>query len=315
MFHRRNNRSAAIALVTLVVGGAALAGCSAPPDADAADRSEAGATTEAAAIDLLPKNDAIAAMVPEALRSKGALVIATNATVPPNQYVDTDGKTIIGNEVDFANQLGSILGLKVEWVNTSFSSIIPGLQAGRYDMAISGFRDTKEREKLVNFVTYAQAGPQLFTKAELAENFSTLDSLCGHSVGVEAGTVQERAIEDQSAKCTSDGSEPIAVKTFNNQNDMVQAISSGQVEVGAQNAPSNAYLTKQTDGALVAVGEPFATGPWGFPIPKENGLTDAVLAATKELVNSTQYEEILQKWGVESQAIDVNEVVINGAIN
>lgn len=301
-----STRKAAAALAVLMSAGLALTACNGQ-SAASPDASQSSEST----IALLPKDEALAAMVPAAIRSKGTLVFATDATAPPNQYIDTDGKTIIGNEVDFANQIASQLGLKVEWVNTSFDSIIAGLQAGRYDLSISGFRDTKEREKLVDFVTYAKAGPQIFTKAENKDKFKTLDDVCGHSFAVQSATVQQSVAEDQSKKCTDGGKPAIDIRVFKTQTDQIQAVSSGQVEAGAQNAPNNAYLATQTNGAIIGVGDPFAEGPWGMPIPKETGLTQAVHAATEKLLASDQYKAILKKWGVESQAIDKS--VINGA--
>jgi len=301
-------RKAVAALAVVLSTGLALSACSGSSTATP----EASQSSQAT-IELLPKDDALAAQVPAAIRSKGTLVFATDATAPPNQFIDTDGKTIIGNEVDFANQIGSILGLKVEWVNTSFDSIIAGLQAGRYDLSISGFRDTKEREKLVDFVTYAKAGPQIFTKAENKDKFKTLDDICGHSFAVQSATVQESVAEEQSKKCTTDGKSAIDIRVFKTQTDQIQAVSSGQVEAGAQNAPNNAYLANQTNGAIIGVGDAFAEGPWGMPIPKETGLTNAIHGATEKLLASPQYKDILKKWGVEVQAIDKS--VINGAIS
>jgi len=71
------------------------------------------------------------------------------------------------------------------------------------------------------------------------------------------------------------------------------------------------YLEEQTGGTLVGVGKPFVEGPWGMPIPKDTGLTEAIHAATQKLIESDQYMAILKKWNDEDQAID--ESVINGA--
>ena len=200
---------------------------------------------------------------------------------------------------------------RAEFVNVSFDSIIPGLQAGRYDLSISGFRDTKEREELVDFVTYAKAGPQLFVLAENADKFETLEDLCGHSYAAQSGTVGETAVQEQSEKCVAAGKDPVDIKVFKSQSDQVQAVASGQVDAGAQNSPNNVYLEEQTGGTLVGVGKPFVEGPWGMPIPKDTGLTEAIHAATQKLIESDQYMAILKKWNDEDQAID--ESVINGA--
>ena len=288
------------------------------PTADSGEPGAGGSASGAASatpVDLLPKDDAIAALVPQKIRDKGTLVFATDATAPPNQFIAEDGTTIIGNEVDFGNQLGSILGLKVEWVNVSFDSIIPGLQAGRYDSALTGMRVTKERQELVDFVTYAKTGPQLFAKKENANKISTPEELCGHVIAVQSATIQADAIVDYSAKCEADGKPAIDIKVFKTQNDQINAVASGQAEFGVQNAPNNVYLATQTDGALVGFGKPFLEGPWGMPVPKDTGFTQALYEATKTLVGSPQYMQILEFWKNPDQGITLEEVKINGAIS
>jgi polar amino acid transport system substrate-binding protein len=306
-------------MAAALVGACAMtfAACGTPTatsEQPGASGSASGAAS-ATPVDLLPKDDAIAALVPQKIRDKGTIVFATDATAPPNQFIAEDGTTIIGNEVDFGNQLGSILGLKVEWVNVSFDSIIPGLQAARYDTALSGMRVTLERQKLVDFVSYAKTGPQLFAKKENADKISTPEELCGHSIAVQSATIQADAIADYSKKCEAAGKPAIDIKTFKNQNDQINAVASGQAEFGVQNAPNNVYLATQTEGALVGFGKPFLEGPWGMPIPKETGLTNALYEATKKLVASPQYTEILKFWKNADQAITVDEVKINGAVS
>ncbi|MGV0813451.1 ABC transporter substrate-binding protein [Mycolicibacterium boenickei] len=298
-------RHKAVVAGVIVSAAALLSACS--TSGDAGSSGNPGETK----IDLLPKDEALAASVPSPIRQRGTLIFATDATAPPNQSVAEDGKTIVGNEVDFGNQIASVLGLKAEFVNISFDSIIPGLQAGRYDAGLSGMRDTREREQVVDFVTYAKAGPQLFAKVENKDKITSLGEVCGHSFALQSGTLQEQIGRDQSAKCVAEGKPAIDIQVFKNQADQVQAVASGQVEVGAQNAPNNVYLQTQTDGALVGVGEPFAEGPWGMPVAKNSSLLQPLHEATVKLLESSQYDQILEKWNVQSQGVDVS--LINGA--
>ena len=68
-------------------------------------------------------------------------------------------------DADLAKALGAVLGLKVKVVNATFDAIIPGLAAGKYDLGMSSFTDTKAREKVVDFVTYFSAGTSFYVKA------------------------------------------------------------------------------------------------------------------------------------------------------
>lgn len=262
-------------------------------------------------IGLLPKDENIAALVPKAIRDKGKLVFATEAASPPNQFFDSDGKTIIGNEVEFGEQLASLMGLEVEWVNMSFDAILPGLQAGRYDAALSGVRDTKEREQVLDFVSYAAVGFQIFAKKENAGGPSTLEELCGRTVGLLSGSTIVASIVPYSEKCTTDGRKEIAVSVFKTEADLIQAVLSGQMQFGIQGEVTNAYVTQKTDGALIGIGPSFMRSEVGIPMPKDSGLKDAMYMAVRKLLSSPQYMAILKKWNITGQAI--SEPKLNGA--
>ena len=114
------------------------------------------------------KNPKIAAEVPKSIASKGTLIVASDATYAPMEFVATNGKTVIGVDADLAKAIGGVLGLKVKVVNASFDRIIPGLQSGKYDIGMSAFTDTKARQKVVDFVTYFSAGTSFYAKAPAA---------------------------------------------------------------------------------------------------------------------------------------------------
>jgi polar amino acid transport system substrate-binding protein len=68
-------------------------------------------------------------------------------------------------DADLARAIGAVLSLKFEVANSTFATIMPGLQSGKYDLGMSSFTDTKERERVVDFVTYFSAGTSFYTKA------------------------------------------------------------------------------------------------------------------------------------------------------
>ena len=107
---------------------------------------------------------AIAAKVPAAVKSKGTLVVGTEAQYAPNEFLASDGHTIIGMDPDLVTALAETMGLKAKFNDAQFEAIIPGIQAGRYDLGASSFTDTKEREKKVDFVTYYNAGISFYAK-------------------------------------------------------------------------------------------------------------------------------------------------------
>ena len=92
--------------------------------------------------------------------------MAADATYAPDEFIASDGKTVIGMDADMAKAIAQLMGLKANVQNIPFDSIIPGLAAGKYNLGMSSFTDTKEREKTVDFVTYATAGTSFFVAGE-----------------------------------------------------------------------------------------------------------------------------------------------------
>jgi polar amino acid transport system substrate-binding protein len=259
------------------------------------------------------KDPAIAAQVPSAIKSKGTLSVAADATYPPNEFLNPGNKTVMGMDADLAHELATVMGLKENVKNAPFDSIIPGLASGKYDLGISSFTDTKEREKTVDFVTYFRAGTSFYGKAQGAPAINTLADLCGHKVGAEKGTTQATDAQAQSKKCTKGGKPAVTVQVYPDQNGANLAISSGRAEVGMADSPVAAYIVKKSSGQFKVLGQPYGEAPYGIAIPKKSGLQKPVLAAMKKLIAGGQYKAILSKWGVGAGAI--TNPVMNGAIN
>jgi polar amino acid transport system substrate-binding protein len=248
--------------------------------------------------------------LPAAIKSKGSLTVALDATYAPDESIASDGHTIVGLDADLSNAIGVVLGLKVQLQNATFDTIIPGLLSGKFDVGASSFTDTKDREKQVDFVTYFTAGEGFYVPANGNQTFSGLDSLCGHKVSVEKGTTEETDAQTQAKACQSSGKAAVTVLSFPDQNAANLAVSSGRADVGFADSQVAAYIVSQSNGQFKLSGQPFSTAPYGLAVPK-NGLGPAILAAVKDLMSSGTYAQTLQKWGVQSGAI--SNPVINGA--
>lgn len=244
---------------------------------------------------------AVVAKVPAAIKSKGTLVVAADASYAPNEFKDANGN-VIGMDADLAQALGTVMGLKVNVVNASFDTIIPGLAAGHYDLGMSSFTDTKKREQTVDFVTYFNAGTSFFIKTG-GPAINSLADLCGHKVSVESGTTQEDDAKGQSTACTKAGKPKVTVEVFGTQTDANLALSSGRADVSMADSPVAAYQVHQSGGKFALSGPAYGTAPYGIAIPKGNGMAQAVLAALQDLMSKGTYLQILTKWGIQSGAI------------
>jgi len=296
---------AAMALVVVVAAGCGSSNSNTTSAASSTPASSTPASTGA--------DQKVAAEVPADIKSKGTLTVAADATYAPNELIGSDGKTVEGMDADLAKALAQVMGLKAKVVNATFDSIIPGLASHKYDLGMSSFTDTKEREKTVDFVTYFSAGTSFYEKASGGPPITDLSSLCGTTVAVEKGTTQQDDSTAQSKKCTSAGKKPVKVLTFTDQNGANLAITSGRAQVGMADSPVADYQVKKSNGQFKVVGKPYGTAPYGIALPKDLKLQQPVLDALKVLISNGQYTSILKKWGIEDGAITNPQ--INGAIS
>ena len=288
----------AIALIALV-----LAGCGSSDDNKSSSSSSTTPTVK--------KNTAAAAQVPAKVKNKGTLSIAADATYPPNEFFAADGKTIQGMDADLAKAIGADLGLKVQVKNANFDGILPGLSAGKYDLGMSSFTDTKEREKTVDFVTYFSVRTSFFVKAQGGPKINGLADLCGHKVSVEKGTTQQDDATKQGKKCASSGKKAVKVLVFPDQNGANLALTSGRADISMADTPVAVYVTKKSNGQLKLTGKDYGPFPYGIAIPKNSGMAKPIRAALKDLISNGAYVAILKKWGIQSGAI--TDPKINGA--
>jgi polar amino acid transport system substrate-binding protein len=315
----RTQAAGILAIATIL----ALSGCSskksttATSPTSAAPSAAASAAPSTAASAVAPSAAASSAadpasLLPAAIKTAGVLNIATDASYAPNEYFDTDGKTIIGLDVDLGNAIAAKLGLKANFQNVTFDAIIPALAAGKYDLSLSSFTDTKAREATVDFVDYFNAGESLMVLAGNPKGVTGPDlSLCGLTIAVEKGTTEESEIPALSKKCTDAGKKAITGLSSDDQNGANLALTSGRADVGSADSPIAAYAVKQLAGKIQLAGQIYETAPYGIAIPKTPGLAPAIKAALAAMIADGSYKTVLDKWGDDPGAITTP--VINGA--
>ncbi|MGI5161703.1 ABC transporter substrate-binding protein [Microbispora sp. CA-102843] len=253
----------------------------------------------------------LAQLVPQNIAADGKILIGSDASYPPNESVDPASQKIVGWEVELGEALAAKLGLKADFQNAGFDTIIPGIQSGKYELGISSFTDNPEREKVVDFVTYYSAGVSWAT-LKGNPNGVDPDNACGKKIGVQQGTVEVDDIKARSEKCVKDGKPAIEQVVRKGQTEVNADLVSGKIDGMLADSPIVGYAIKETGDKLESIGQMYDAAPYGFAVGKNSGsFKDAVLGAFKELMADGTYTKILEKWGVQDGAI--TEPVINGA--
>jgi polar amino acid transport system substrate-binding protein len=268
------------------------------------DSDTGGGTTETTAA-APTVDEALAAKVPDTIKSDGKVLIGTDASYAPNEFLDADGKTVVGWDVDLFNAVAAKLGLQTEWQSATFDAIIPGVQSGKYEMGISSFTINDERKQQVNMVSYFSAGTQWGTKTGNPTGVQP-DNACGKKVAVQTNTVQDTEdLPKRDEACTAAGNPAITVDRYQRQDQATAAVVSGKDDAMLADSPVLAYAVKQTNGQLELLGDIYDAAPYGYVIEKDQAeFAQAVADAVKALITDGTYKTILDKWGVGAGAID-----------
>jgi polar amino acid transport system substrate-binding protein len=267
----------------------------------------------------VPADDALASRMPDDVTADGTLVIATDATYPPNEFTLEGSDDIVGMDVDLGNAIGQVLGVETRFVNAPSDTILAGLRSGRYELGMSSFTDTEERERTVDFATYFEAGTSTMVRRCNPEGIDAVEDLCGTSVGARNGTSQLDRLTKPDVEgsvvtaCTDAGKDPVEAQGFPTEADVHAALQANHIDAYLADTPVVDYAVKSTGDAFEKAGEDSDAAPYGIAIPKNaKGMKDAVQGAVQKLISDGNYQQILDSWGLTG---GIEESRINGAID
>ncbi|WP_238008560.1 ABC transporter substrate-binding protein [Dactylosporangium sp. AC04546] len=238
------------------------------------------------------------------------IVAAADPSLLPYNFLDTDGKTWKGLNVDIAAALSDKLGRRVVFQSAGFDTIIPGLTSGRFDVALTGMFDTKERQKTVDFVDYLTAKNNFLTRTGYRD-IESMDDLCGIVVGIPGGALEADLLAKASDACVKAGKKTVDVKEFADLDATVLALLSSRIDVTPNDSAANAYITSQNTGKVKVSGGYLNEGYFAVAFPKSSALTAEFETAFKAIIADGTYGRILTDWGIADRAVPAP--IINGS--
>ena len=291
---RRVRLAAAGAVLALAAGG-----CGTTP----------AGTDDGTATGTIAVDEQARALLPEAIRQRGSIRLATDPSYAPMESYAPDGRTIIGFDADLAAALGSVTGIQVEMVAADFGSALDETVRGTYDGVLSSMTDTAEREKQVDFIDYFTAGTAVVVQRGNPQGISDLKDLCGKVVAVEKSTVQADLLRRSQRGC---GADKMELRTFRTNADALLQVRTGRAVAILNDYPPAAYLA--TDARTRAYYQLASTvqyepGLLGLAVAKDNtGLRDALRAALDVLIRSGRYTELVQRWALTDGALATSSI-------
>jgi polar amino acid transport system substrate-binding protein len=297
------------AAATLTAAALVLTACT---DASQQPTGSTGASDEASAEasfdpSALEADEEIAAMLPKEIADKGTLTVGSDTAYAPAEFIDSDGETPVGFDIDTVNAVAAVLGLDAEIETAAFDGIIPAI-GSKYDLGISAFTITDERTAEANMISYAIAGSQFGVAADNPEDFDP-ENLCGSTIGVQTSTIQDEELTEATKDCEDDGEEPIDVVRYESQADVTTNLVGGKLQAMYADSPITAYAVEQTGGEVETIGEINDAAPYGIVVAQDDEeLTEAVQAAVQKLIDDGTLEEIFAGWGSEGVVVDEAEL-------
>lgn len=298
----RSTRTAALLLGTagLLAACADPGSTTASPSATSATSGTSQSPSTAPTAKISPDPAAVAAL-PPALKTKGTLVVTMSQSSPPLHYVDQASGKTSGLDVDLGDAIAQTLGLTMDLKGGQFDAIIPGLQAGKFDVAISQMSPTAKRAEVLDFVDYFQSGSGIGVAKGNPNKIPA--ELCGKKVGTLKGSTQDlKRVPEANDACTKAGNPAIENLTYPDMQAPALALQSGRLDAIWVDGPTLNYAIKQ--GAQMEVLAMRNLSPVSIGFSKGANLQTSLQKALQALKANGTYDAILAKYGQEASAVD-----------
>ena len=237
----------------------------------------------------------------DSIYNKGKFVIGTTGTQPPYSMLQKDGSTVIGYEIDIAQNLADALGVELEVKVMTFEELLPAVNSGKIDAAMSGITMTVSRNTGVVFVgPYSFTGKSLIvTKKTLKKiNKTNQENIGELKVSALKGSTSETFVKEE-----FEGAQETFVGTLD---EGIKAVQDGTTDAMVADYPTCVIAAlKDEDRNLRYLEDPITSEPIGMAL----GTTDIRLINLVQnyiyfLDYSGELDDLEYKWYDEGAWLD-----------
>lgn len=191
-------------------------------------------------------------------KSDDVLVVGTNASFPPFEYVGgASGDEIMGFDIDLAKQIAKDAGKTLKVENMNFDSLIVALNAGKVDFIASGMTITPERQASVDFSEPYYEATQMVLVNKDNNSINSLEDLKGKHIAVQLGSTGDIMAKSYSQQVTA----------FNSGFEAVMELKNAKVDlVLFDSEPAISFLEKNPQLKMVELD--FSPEFYGFAVAK-----------------------------------------------
>ncbi len=234
---------------------------------------------------------------------EGVLRVGTEGDAPLFSMADPNGN-VTGFDADIATGICAELKLKCEFVVQTFSTLVPSMDSGRFDVIISGLGITDERRKKIDYSIPYASTPLYFAVAKaspvagLKDLTSVLKALSGKSVGVVNGTTY--------AKFVAKNVPNVDLKTYDATTALLADLGAGRLAAAFGDSPTWTDFLATPDGAgfarvdvRVRPSDDHSTLGYGMGVGLQKGNTELKAKLDKALCSMLTSGKVTQasmKW-------------------
>ena len=229
----------------------------------------------------------------DAIRKSGVLKVGTAGDYQPMSYLDPETNTYVGFDAELAQDLAASLGVEIEYVETSWPTLMEDTLAGKFDLAICGITVTDARkEQALMSDGYLENGKTVLCRAEDADKYTSLEAINKPEVRVmenPGGLNEEFARENL----------PDATLIIHDVNQEIPGlVASGEADVMITEVMEAGYYVGQDERlAAPLIYEPFTHGQLGVLMPKgSEDLLDYVNEFLKEEKKTGRINELSEEY-------------------
>ena len=213
--------------------------------------------------------------------------VATDATWPPFESVNTTTGKIVGFDIDLFDAIALRANLTVEYVNVAWDPLLAGMAQGTYDAAISSITIKPDRLAKMNFSHPYYTAGQIIVTLNSSTDITGPETLSGMLVGVQGGTTGDD---------TATSINGTQVRRYDEIGLAFVALMTDQIDAVICDTPvASGYVKKYA--ILKTVGEVLTTEEYGIAVPKgEEELLEKINTALDALLAEGIIEALTAKW-------------------
>ena len=226
------------------------------------------------------------------VKKRGVLTTATEMQFPP--FDISDNGTYKGVDRDLVDAVGKEMGVKVSYLDLPWTSVLPGLEAKKFDLCIAPVTITKERMKRYAFtVPIADATAALMKRAG-DKSIMKPEDIAGKTVGGQKGTSQVAQLKAFAAKLPK----PVEVKEYVDNNQASADLAAGRLDATVNSLPNLAYAASKRPDTFAVVTPPFGEPTYFSWVARldDKTLVDAINAAILKVEADGEMAKIQKTW-------------------